>query len=695
LPAVRSGAILLTTRHQVLGTLAPGLDLQPMKHEEGMFFLLRRAKILPPEATNEQVQQFAERLPAQYAAAAQLVAILGGLPLALDQAGAYLEETHCGLSAYLDLFHSRSTTLLKLRGEGRHEHPASVSTTFTLAITAAIERHPAVRDLLQTCALLQPDAIPEEIFRQGGAHLGPTMEAICSDPLEWDRLIGIACAYSLLSRQPEEQTLSIHRLVQVVLRESLEAPAAQQWSVRILLAIHTTFPEPIFTNWERCERYIPHIQARLPVIGQAERNIPEIRDLFFKMGTYLVERGRYTEAEECFAQIYAPGEHQHGENELGIAHVLDRLATIYWRQGKYHQAEPLFQRALTLSEQYLGPNHVETSWHLNNLALLYLEQGNYKQAEVLEHRCLTIQEHQLGPMDPDLALSYDNMGRILMVQGKYAQAEQLFQHALAIWEAQPGPPDPYMTYSLNNFGVCYLEQRKYKLAEPLFQRALALRQQSLGPDHPLTASSLCNLAKLSLGQGKLEEAAQMAHYALLILEQRGGVDSLAFSRVLEISGVISREQSKYEQAESLLLQALTLQEQHLGEHHCETAQTVHDLALLRQKQGNLNEAVSLAERALNICNQSLGVTHPKTVATNMLYARLIQEQTDGVDSMLERIRTLLKARGWSLHLKKRHNKPYVYATRKVGTRSQSRYLSPLSDLAACLAAARTLPNVRE
>ncbi|HEU5379211.1 MAG TPA: FxSxx-COOH system tetratricopeptide repeat protein [Ktedonobacteraceae bacterium] len=695
LPATRSGAILLTTRRQALGTLAHGLDLLPMEQEEGILLLLRRAKLLAPEATGEHMQQFAERMPAQYAVAAELVTVLGGLPLALDQAGAYVEETHCGLAAYLDLFRTRRDALLQRRGEGLHDHPASVSTTFTLAIMAAAERHPAVKDLLQVCAFLQPDAIPEELFRQGGKHLGAVLEAVCRDPLEWDRVIGLACSYSLLSRQSEEQTLFMHRLVQVVLRESLEALAAQQWSVRIFQAMNAAFPEPVFTNWAYCERYVPHAQVSLQLIEQAGRGIPEARELFLKTGRYLVERGRYTEAEQFVAQICAPGELQYKENDPETASRLDLLATIYWRQGKYQQAEPLFQRALTISEQCLGPNHFDTSTFLNNMALLYLEQGNYRQAEILEQRALTILEHLLDPMYLDLAVQCDNMGRILTLQGKYTQAEQLFQRALAIWEGQPEPPPPSMIYSLNNLGVCYLEQRKYELAEPLFQRALALRLQSLGPDHPLTASSLHNLARLFLGQGKLEEAAQMSQRALLILEQRGGSDRLALSRILENLGVISQEQSKYEQAESLLMQALTLQEQHLGQCHPEMGQTLHDLALLRQKQGNLKEATSFAERALHIRLQSLGDAHPKTIATQTLYTQLVREQEAEIEPTLEHLRTLLKARGWSLHLKKRRGKPYVYATRKAGQHTHSRYLAPLSNPVACLASASTLPNAKK
>ncbi|HET8842366.1 MAG TPA: helix-turn-helix domain-containing protein, partial [Ktedonobacteraceae bacterium] len=106
LPATRSGAILLTTRCQALGTLAQGLDLLPMEQEEAILFLLRRAKVLAPDAPYERVHQFARQASAQYRVAADLVTELGGLPLAIDQAGAYLEETRCGLTMYLDLFRS-------------------------------------------------------------------------------------------------------------------------------------------------------------------------------------------------------------------------------------------------------------------------------------------------------------------------------------------------------------------------------------------------------------------------------------------------------------------------------------------------------------------------------------------------------------------------------------------------------------
>ena len=244
LPPLRQGAILITTRCQTLGTLTRGLELLPMPPEEGVLFLFRRAKVLEPSAGSDQLKLLAERLPAQYATATAVAETLGGLPLALDQAGAYLEATHYGLSAYLNVFRARRAALLRQRGWGAHEHPASVSTTLTLAIRATARQHPAVLDLLRVCALVHPDAIPEELFRQGAESLGPELEAACHDPLAWDQMVQVACSYSLLARQSESQMLSLHRLVQAVLLDEMMAEQEwERWEGRVIAALDRVFPQ--------------------------------------------------------------------------------------------------------------------------------------------------------------------------------------------------------------------------------------------------------------------------------------------------------------------------------------------------------------------------------------------------------------------------------------------------------------------
>ena len=87
LPLYTLGDVLLTTRMQAIGTLAHCISVEDMTQEEGVLFLLRRTKRLAPSESSTSHKDWQE--------ARKIVEELGGLPLALDQAGAYIEETRC------------------------------------------------------------------------------------------------------------------------------------------------------------------------------------------------------------------------------------------------------------------------------------------------------------------------------------------------------------------------------------------------------------------------------------------------------------------------------------------------------------------------------------------------------------------------------------------------------------------------
>jgi len=630
LPPTRQGALLLTTRCQTLGTLAEALDLVPMEPEEGLLFLVRRAKLLSPTGTLEDVRQWAVQRPAQYQAAASLVTEMGGLPLALDQAGAYLEATQCGLVAYLDLFRTQRVALLQQRGDGAREHPASVASTFTLALAATTRRYPAVGDLLRVCALLQAEAIPEELFHQGGEHLGAPLAAACRDPLEWDRVVGVACSYSLLARQPQEQTLSLHRLVQAVLVDVMTDEERERWSARVITALDAVFPEVQSTTeyaaWQRCEHFLPHALLCLYREKAAETSLV-YASLAYKVAQYLRVRARYAEAEPLYLRALHLREQDLGPDHPDVAFPLTYLAVLYWQQGRYTEAEPLHGRARSIRERTLGPGHPDVACTLNNLALLYGSQGKYAEAALLYRRALRIDEQALGPDHPLVAALLANLANLLRDQGKYAEVEPLHQRALRIWEQALGPDHPLVATSLASLANLFRDQGKYAEAEPLHRRALSIREQGLGPDHPLVATSFANLANLFRDQSKYAEAELLYRRALRIREQNLESEHPDMADTLNGLAVLYTKQGKCEEAEPLYQRALFIRERHLGKLHPETAETLHGLALLHQRQNHLSEALSSAERACAILVQSLGETHPKTVATRMLYDQLLQEPT--------------------------------------------------------------------
>jgi tetratricopeptide (TPR) repeat protein/transcriptional regulator with XRE-family HTH domain len=695
---VQQGAILLTTRCQALGTRAWGMDVVPMAQEEGMLFVLRRAKVLSPEATEEQVQQLAVRLPDEYAAARELVTTMGGLPLALDQAGAYIEETGCGFAGYLRRYQQQRRSLLARRGGIPGDHPHSVVATLGMACQRVAQQHPAALELLRFCAFLYPDAIPEELLLAGASHLGPVLGPVVADISQFDGALTTLRSFSLVQRHPETHTLSFHRLVQVILQEEMSEQEQAEWRQRAVRLLNEVFPSATYYSgrkeiWEPGERLLPHVMTCAEALSDHLQN-QAFADLLLKAAAYLDERSRYELAESLYWRALRIQEQMVGSEHPNVASVQSKLAYLLRHIGNHEQAEPLFQSAVRVLEQACGPEHPEVATPLEGLAMVYYEQGKYEQAELLQQQALRIRELALGPEHPEVALSLNRLGNVYCEQNKYEQAEPVYQRALSIWEQAWGPEHLLVARPLNNLGLIYLEQGKYELAESFLQRAVRIDEQTLGSGHPDAAATLGSLADLYREWGKYEQAEPLYLRALSISEQAFGLEHPLVAYPLHGLALLYHEQSNDEEAEALFQRALQIREQRLGQNHPETAQTLHDLAILLKAQGRLSEALALAERALHIRAQALGEAHPKTVVTRTFYAQLLQEQQDGAEPPVEHLRTLLKARGWSLHLKTRRGKPYVYATRKVGQHTQSHYLGPLRNLAVCLAAAGTLPNAR-
>ena len=486
IPRAAKGHVLLTTQAQATGAIQ-AIEVLGMLPEDGALLILRRAKVIKAGARlNAAVRRSAPRISRE----------LGGLPLALDQAGAYIEETRCGLASYLDLYGRRRAELLKRRGGFSPPHPESVATTFALSFERVATVSPAAADLLRLCAFLHPDGIPEEIFNKGAAELGPNLGPIARDPLKLNAAFAEILRYSLLRRDADAKTLGIHRLVQEVIQDGLTKKEKRQWAERAVRAVNRTFPPVEFANWAQCERLVPQALACATLIETCGFDFEAAARLLNEAGCYLRGRARSSDAEPLYQRALTIYERAVGPEHPHMAASLNNLAGLFRAKGRYAQAEPLYQRALAIREKVLGPEHPDVATSLNNLAGLYGAQSKDAQAEPLCQRALAIQVKVLGPDHPSVATSLNNLAELYRAQGKYAQAKPLCQRALAIDEKALGPDHPNVATSLNNLALLYHNQGKYAQAEPLYQRALAIAERALGRHHPEVATVLENYAGL-------------------------------------------------------------------------------------------------------------------------------------------------------------------------------------------------------
>lgn len=627
LPVRRQGALLLTTRRQTSGPLVKSLELPPMNREESVTLLLRRAGQLPLSDAHTGENQEAQQALSIEPAASALAAFLEGLPLALDQAGAYIEETGCSVADYLERCHSQRKQVLARRGTYGGTHPASIVTTLRLAVERVARANPAAAELLQACTFLHPEGIPEELFVNGQLHLGNVLGSVVSDPYKFDLALAALRNASLLKRYPETRTLSVHRLVQAVLQDQMASEEVRLWHERIIRMVNAAFPNGTLDTWTQCERYLAHALACVPLIEQDGSEIPEASELLYKVGSYLMERGRYREAEPLLEQTILLSEQQNCPRCPMMTDRLMKQAELFWRQGKYESAESLLQRIISIEEQELGPDHHEVAVTLNNLALLYWQQGRYELVEPLYQRALQIHEKQDGPGSLAEADAQCNLGLLYWKQGKYDLAEPLYQRALQIQEKVCGPDNIETVVSLNNLAHLYADQKRYELAEKFYQRSLHIREKQQGDEHPDALLVLNNLANLYLEQGKYQLAEPLYQRALHAREKQLDSEHPELAQTLLGLATLYRDQGKYQLAEPLYQQVLNIQEKRLGPEHLDLANTLQKMAGLYEKQGKYKQAERLLLRAITLRERHQMPTHPDFIENRADLAR-IQEKVE-------------------------------------------------------------------
>ena len=504
LPTSHKGYILFTTRSQAVGPISASVEVERLTLQEGTLLLLRWTKLLERDASLDQAQA------ADRTAAERIVQEMDGLPLALVQAGAYVEETRCSLADYLRLYATHREEVLAWHSRFILNYPETVATTWLLSFQQIEQQSSFAADLLRLCAFLAPDAIPEDLLSRGVSALDTALGAESLNSFKFNEALGVLGRYSLLRRNRSTSMLSMHRLVQTVLKESMDQETQRAWAERTVRPVNAAFPEADSRTGENrqyyLQYYLPHVQECATLITQYHLHFSEAEHLLYQAGDILHFYGFYPQSQSLHRQTLAIRQQVLGSDHPTVAESLNTLGVLSRIQGDYEQAEGFHQQALAIREETLGPHHLATAISLNNLGVLYRAQGKYEQAEPLLQQTLSIREQSLGPEHPDTLITFINLARLYAEQRKYEQAESLLQQALATCERVLEPDHLLIAHSLNLLGRLSYEQGNYEQTETLWKRSLAILEKTLGPEHPVTAERLNDLAELSFVQGCYTQA---------------------------------------------------------------------------------------------------------------------------------------------------------------------------------------------
>ena len=140
----------------------------------------------------------------QQQAARRLAEELDRLPLALEQAGAYVHRTGRDLDTY-----RRSLHRMRVLDNPRdvHDPERTIARIWDHTLTAIANREPLAVTLLHTMAWHAPDNIPRDL-----------LEPLAPDPDDLDNALGELHAYNMIAFTDDHQAITVHRLVQTVLR---------------------------------------------------------------------------------------------------------------------------------------------------------------------------------------------------------------------------------------------------------------------------------------------------------------------------------------------------------------------------------------------------------------------------------------------------------------------------------------------
>jgi tetratricopeptide (TPR) repeat protein len=367
--------------------------------------------LAPADAARLLLTRTGENGPAAEAAATTLAATLGGLALALEQAGAYVASTGTiTLAGYTELFATRALELLKRGQPLGYQH--TVAATWSLALQHLRDTAPAAVDLLTLMSFLAPDDLPQPLLAAHCDQLTESLRGAAGDPLALADTVAALRRYSLIRIVADG--LYIHRLLQTVIRTALDSDGQRAWAATAVRLLRAGFPSESHqvAAWSECHRLLPHVLAVADHGQQLEVESEAWLWLLHKAAQYLYGRGQYRQARTLQEHVLARHRRMLGDEHPDTLHLMNDLAATRGKLGEFQGAHQLFEQALAGRRRVLGDDHPDTLWSMNNLATARRGLGDLHGARQLHEQALAGRRRVLGDDHSDTLWSMNSLATI-------------------------------------------------------------------------------------------------------------------------------------------------------------------------------------------------------------------------------------------------------------------------------------------
>jgi tetratricopeptide (TPR) repeat protein len=601
-PSLSAGRVLITSRIKDWPATIRRQQIETLSLDEAQKFILERTADDRTRTDDDPDQ------------ALSLAEELGGLPLALEQAAAYIAQRQMSLSEYLEEWHKEREKVLNWYDGSVVQYPAPVAVTWQKTFQ---QLSPTAAAILRLTAYLAPDPIPSKMFEDGAEIVQEAVGLLCEEieaQVE-DRRVKEAitelASFSMVTRKGESFT--VHRIVQEALLSRIPEKQQRNW-IELSLRIVNQFA-PFEANdvrtWPVWNLLRPHAARIIQYAEDTGIAHPTAR-LINQLAVLLLVKSLFREAEPLMRRALQIDEDSWGTQHPEVVGPLSNLARLLQVTNRLSEAEFLMRRALQIGEDSLGSQHSNVAILLNNLAQLLQDTDRLSEAEPLMRRALQIDEDSFGPQHPNVARDLSNLAQLLQETNRSAEAEPLMRRALQICEDSFGPHHPDLATQINNLALSLYKTNRSAESEPLIRRALQIDDDSLGAQHPNVARDLSNLAQLLQETNRAAEAEPLMRRALQICEDSFGPHHPNVARNLHHLAMLLQDTNRLSEAEPLMRRALQIDKDSFGPQHINIAIDLNNLATLLQATNRLAEAEPLIRRAVEIFERSFGPDHPNT-----------------------------------------------------------------------------------
>ncbi|MFI7438700.1 FxSxx-COOH system tetratricopeptide repeat protein [Nonomuraea indica] len=621
---LHTGRILITTRRTV--SWPARVRLIPLD-------------ILNPLAAAEMIAITSDgKLPPEHPDVASIAAELGYLPLALEQAAAYMRESKIGPGNYLALLRQHPSHMYNASFEGGNAE-RTIARLWRAHLGTLCRRNPYAVFLLQVLACYAPDDVPRSI-------LGT--EANKLDVIDALRLLA---SYTLITLGDE--TVSMHRLIHAVVRcqaNSQDAlPGSSNWGspgeTALVWAANAWTASESMPNSLRASirrSLSPHAES---LIDQCARSdMQHLCEHFFSdVGLYEFHQGSYHRSYRLLTHSISISMANLGEEDSHTLALRNNLANVMRAMGRLEEAVAQTRETLEISRRVLGENDLQTLTTRNNLAHVLWALGRLHEAEAEARTVLDARWRVLGAEALDTLFSRNILALTLGDLGLLPEAESEHRAVLEICCRNWGEEHPFALTSRNNLAIVLADMGRLEEAEAEHRTVLELRRQNWGEEHPSTLTSRNNLAGVLRDLGRLEEA-EAEHRAELEICRRvlGEEHPDTLTSRNNLAGVL-RDLGRLEEAEAEHRAELEICRRVLGEEHPDTLTSRKNLALVLHDLGRLEEAEAEGREVMEARGRVLSQEHPDTLTSRYNLALVLHDLGRREEAEAE-LRKVLEAR---------------------------------------------------